>query len=958
MEFDLFKWTGSIWILEQLEKIDPEQPSSRLINGIAKYAIKNEEFYKYVVKTIELFLNKTEIEKYLVVLYVIDSIVQHSRSRSNYKDRYSKYFGINLEQTINIIFQNKTKFRQIVKVLTLWKKKNIFSNKIIDKILLIAINKGARKYFEILGFDEKTIKTKYFLEEDTTNNNEKESNQTQNIDTASNEGKVITNSESIKNPNSKLIKNQNQFKSDPFYFDYGEDADQNVNKKNQQLFQKMDSNLSSTNDFSTTKTIRPISTLTTSNAITPMPVLTTIKTITDIDVVTDIAISPPPSDHINDIQVNINLNKQNELIKNPLNKSNNNNENQSVPNNLKILNNMINKENNNNDQNLNESFIPNSNSKINIYNNYNSLNQNTNNILNENNKNNILEGKYQLEGGVIPKKIEIQNEFSNDLNKKKNHHSKLIDERSNSLPSNKVTPLLNNIVSGLNEKSSTPILTTLSPFSTTTSSSSSSTVQLSSLSTPISYYGNNIDPKIVNNQQLQQNIGTNFNKESKHNQNNNNFNSYPILSQDKNEKQKKVDYLSNRTTLYLGNLDQSMSENTLYSIFGEFGKIMNCRYLSHKNIAFLTFETHEQAYNALNQMQSQIIYNKPIKIEWSRNSNRNSNNRMNLPTSQPYNSKINQTNDYNNKNNFTNQEQKEKGNFSTQRQQMQIQTQPQLERQNQQQQIQQLARPRQYQQNEKLINQDNYLPPNNNEIPISSNNGYKENEFDRPTKQYRNTKDYRVNNQNNNDIQYSEKDFYRNDRYYNSNHNKQQDYKNENFNNNDQYYKNDFNNNYHQSEHNNNNKQYYKNENFHNNSQGYKNESFHNHDQDYKKESFHQRDQYYKKDFNNNHHYEKNHRINNDQYRQNNSRNNYNSNRSSRNNNYDNNRFNNQDNSQQNYPRSYSSNNYHNETNDYNSFKKRSNYQRKNYSNYNYNQTDENNFYPEKRRRTNNRFKN
>ncbi|KAJ6246676.1 protein scaf8 [Anaeramoeba flamelloides] len=107
---ELLDWKGSVWILEQLDNIDPEKPSSNIINAIARYSIKNAEYCKYVVNTIENFLSRTQADKYIVVLYVIDSIVQHSKSRSMQNDRYPSRFAINLAQTINLILQQKSKF--------------------------------------------------------------------------------------------------------------------------------------------------------------------------------------------------------------------------------------------------------------------------------------------------------------------------------------------------------------------------------------------------------------------------------------------------------------------------------------------------------------------------------------------------------------------------------------------------------------------------------------------------------------------------------------------------------------------------------------------------------------------------------------------------------------------------------------------------------------------------------
>ncbi|KAJ3430590.1 protein scaf8 [Anaeramoeba flamelloides] len=156
---DLFDWEGSDWLLEQLDRVDYLKPSKKSIDNIAKYIIKNENYYKFSVKLIEKFLTKAIKERYLIILYVIDSVVKHAQSRKSKRDRFTARFEINLEKTLKTILTYQEKMRSIIKVIILWKKNRVFKEEIVNKILEFSLTKGAREHFSEFQFEESSIYT-------------------------------------------------------------------------------------------------------------------------------------------------------------------------------------------------------------------------------------------------------------------------------------------------------------------------------------------------------------------------------------------------------------------------------------------------------------------------------------------------------------------------------------------------------------------------------------------------------------------------------------------------------------------------------------------------------------------------------------------------------------------------------------------------------------------------------
>lgn len=78
-----------------------------------------------------------------------------------------------------------------------------------------------------------------------------------------------------------------------------------------------------------------------------------------------------------------------------------------------------------------------------------------------------------------------------------------------------------------------------------------------------------------------------------------------------------------KTTLYVGNIDNSVSEDMLRDLFGSLGaQIQSIKILYDKNkrgfnYAFIEYEDHGKAENALQALNGTVLANYPLKITWA-----------------------------------------------------------------------------------------------------------------------------------------------------------------------------------------------------------------------------------------------------------------------------------------------------------------------------------------------------
>ncbi|CAO3611604.1 unnamed protein product [Cunninghamella blakesleeana] len=117
-----------------------------------------------------------------------------------------------------------------------------------------------------------------------------------------------------------------------------------------------------------------------------------------------------------------------------------------------------------------------------------------------------------------------------------------------------------------------------------------------------------------------------------------------------------VDYLN----LYVKNMDPLITNDHLHALFGKFGKIISARVISNpatkqsRGYGFVSYSNEDDAARALNEMDGQIVFSKPLYISYhepkkGRNDNNNNNN-----SSNNNNNNKNQYNVNNNNNNHYN----------------------------------------------------------------------------------------------------------------------------------------------------------------------------------------------------------------------------------------------------------------------------------------------------------------
>lgn len=73
-------------------------------------------------------------------------------------------------------------------------------------------------------------------------------------------------------------------------------------------------------------------------------------------------------------------------------------------------------------------------------------------------------------------------------------------------------------------------------------------------------------------------------------------------------------------TLYVGNLDPSVTEELLLTLFGQIGMVRSCKIIREAGndpYAFLEFENHQSAATALSAMNRRLFLDKEMKVNWA-----------------------------------------------------------------------------------------------------------------------------------------------------------------------------------------------------------------------------------------------------------------------------------------------------------------------------------------------------
>lgn len=77
---------------------------------------------------------------------------------------------------------------------------------------------------------------------------------------------------------------------------------------------------------------------------------------------------------------------------------------------------------------------------------------------------------------------------------------------------------------------------------------------------------------------------------------------------------------SNPTTLYVGNLDHSVSEELLCTLFAQIGPVNGCKVIREPGndpYAFVDFANHQSAATALAAMNKRLFLDKEMKVNWA-----------------------------------------------------------------------------------------------------------------------------------------------------------------------------------------------------------------------------------------------------------------------------------------------------------------------------------------------------
>lgn len=77
---------------------------------------------------------------------------------------------------------------------------------------------------------------------------------------------------------------------------------------------------------------------------------------------------------------------------------------------------------------------------------------------------------------------------------------------------------------------------------------------------------------------------------------------------------------SSPKTLYVGNLDHSVSEELLCALFGQMGTVKSCKIIREAGndpYAFIEFTSHQSATTALTAMNKRVFLEKEMKVNWA-----------------------------------------------------------------------------------------------------------------------------------------------------------------------------------------------------------------------------------------------------------------------------------------------------------------------------------------------------
>jgi len=69
--------------------------------------------------------------------------------------------------------------------------------------------------------------------------------------------------------------------------------------------------------------------------------------------------------------------------------------------------------------------------------------------------------------------------------------------------------------------------------------------------------------------------------------------------------------------LYVGNLDYDTTKEDLKELFDPYGTILDCFVVNRKGFGFVTYETEEEAGQALEALNAKPFKDRPLKIDFA-----------------------------------------------------------------------------------------------------------------------------------------------------------------------------------------------------------------------------------------------------------------------------------------------------------------------------------------------------
>eukprot|EP00117_Sycon_ciliatum_P007683 scpid45587/ scgid10688/ Protein SCAF8; CDC5L complex-associated protein 7; RNA-binding motif protein 16; SR-related and CTD-associated factor 8 len=124
-----------------LSSITESRPpvSKAKMSAITKAAMKGLKHYKHVVMGVEKFISKARPEYKVQGLYVLDSIVRHSKHQFGRKDVFAPRFGKNLTKTFENLYKCPMADQsKILRILNVWQKNSVYSPDILQSLMAMA----------------------------------------------------------------------------------------------------------------------------------------------------------------------------------------------------------------------------------------------------------------------------------------------------------------------------------------------------------------------------------------------------------------------------------------------------------------------------------------------------------------------------------------------------------------------------------------------------------------------------------------------------------------------------------------------------------------------------------------------------------------------------------------------------------------------------------------------------